>query len=572
MAYETTAISDTLSGPSAADLSTAIHTLTQATQVLTTTATQMMQVMQTLASGTGVSQLPRAAVATQINTWEDDPFSEAVPTTNPPLATPLAVPVPSNTNALLQTNIVEPQPAPGLFPTGTPNFRYWVAAEALARGINFWAPLLPAGTRWSCPNPMQVTLVTPGQEDLNAFYSRQDGGLFFFQQTVKNRQLFSGESPDVVCHELGHAILDALKPQLFDAASTEVAAFHESFGDMSGILCALQFPTERQKVLTETQGRINVSSRLSRLAEQLGWGIRQLAPTAVERDCLRNAANSFFYRRPSRLPSQAPASQLSSEVHSFSRIFTGAFLDALNGMLQTLGAATEANLLAVSRTMGQLLVDGVHTAPVTSGYYSQVAAAMMQADQARNQGRNRTALSSAFRQHGILALSAAAALSSAPVPQRSAVPEVPVGLAGMAGIGGRVNGSHLLLTYDNQEGDAYRRGPEDAPALPTQSVSTDFGMTLLVHAPAEPERFTVTSAALGGDPAEPPAPEGAARAFIEDLLQLDRIDLRAVYGRVPVELTAPSEGRSRKTHTVQDGPEGPVLKRHHFDCGFHGRA
>ena len=68
MAYETTAISDTLSGPSAADLSTAIHTLTQATQVLTTTATQMMQVMQTLASGTGVSQLPRAAVATQINT------------------------------------------------------------------------------------------------------------------------------------------------------------------------------------------------------------------------------------------------------------------------------------------------------------------------------------------------------------------------------------------------------------------------------------------------------------------------------------------------------------------------
>jgi len=95
-------------------------------------------------------------------------------------------------------------------------------------------------------------------------------------------------------------------------------------------------------------------------------------------------------------------------------------------------------------------------------------------------------------------------------------------------------------------------------------------MTLLVHAPAEPERFAVASAAQSGGSAESLAPEEAARAFIEDLVQLDRIDLRAVYGRVPVELTAQPEDRSRKSHTVQETPEGPVLKRLHFDCGFHG--
>src|SRR5262249_13100445 len=303
----------------------------------------------------------------------------------------------------------------------------------------------------------------------------------------KNRLLFSGESPDVVCHELGHAILDALKPQLFDAASTEVAAFHEAFGDMSAILSALQLPTERQKVLTETQGRLNVTSRLSRLAEQLGWGIRQLRPTDVDPDCLRNAANRFFYQPPSQLPSRAPASELSAEVHSFSRVFTGAFLDVLAGMLQILGAATEANLLAISRVMGQLLVDGVHTAPITSAYYSQVAAAMLQADQARNQGRYRTALSSAFRQHGILSPAAAAALTGAPVPQRVTVPETQAGMVGMGGVNGYDSGSHSLLTYNGQEDDAYRRGPEDVPVLPTRSVATDFGITLLVHAPEEPE-------------------------------------------------------------------------------------
>jgi hypothetical protein len=544
--------------------------LTQATQALTTTATQMMQIMQTLTSTPTIRQAPPGgAVATQINTWEDDPFSEAVPTQNPPAATPRLVPVPVNTNTLLQIHIVEPQPAPGQFPPGTPNFRYWVAAEALARGINFWAPLLPAGTRWSVPNPMQVTLVAPGQ-DLNAYYSRDDGGLFFFRQAVRNRTVFSGESPDVVCHELGHAILDALKPQLFDAASTEVAAFHEAFGDMSSLLSALQLPSERQKVLTETQGRLNVTSRLSRLAEQLGWAIRQLAPTAIDPDCLRNAANRFFYRPPVQLPPQAPASQLSSEVHSFSRVFTGAFLDALAGMLQFLGPADDATLLAVSQALGQLLVDGVYTASVTSAYYSQVAAAMIQADQARNQGRYRTALSSAFIQRGILSPAAAAALTSAPVPQRAAVPADLVATAGLGGVGGRASGRQTRLTYNGQDDDAYRRGPEDAPALPIQAVSMDVGITLLVHAPAEPERLAAAPAALGGGAAEPSGPEEAARAFVEDLIQLDRIDLHALHGQVPVVLSAPPEARSRKTHVVRETPEGLVLKRLHFDCGLRG--
>jgi hypothetical protein len=75
--------------------------------------------------------------------------------------------------------------------------------------------------------------------DLNAFYDRK--GLKFFHGSAGERTVFSGESPDVVCHELGHAALDSFKPQLFDAASIEVAAFHESFGDMSALLSALRF-------------------------------------------------------------------------------------------------------------------------------------------------------------------------------------------------------------------------------------------------------------------------------------------------------------------------------------------
>src|SRR5262249_32163299 len=174
--------------------------------------------------------------------------------------------------------------------------------------------------------------------DFNAFYAR-DSGLNFFHglvdQVSPNVTVYSAESPHVVCHELGHAILDAVKPELFDAMSNEVSAFHEAFGDMSSMLCALQIPSLRQYVLDQTGGILNTNSRLSQLARQLGWAIRvEIAPDAVDDDCLRNACNSFFYQDPAGLPPSAPASQLSSEPHSFSRVFSGAFLDVLAGMYQ----------------------------------------------------------------------------------------------------------------------------------------------------------------------------------------------------------------------------------------------
>jgi hypothetical protein len=254
---------------------------------------------------------PGVSAGTQISIWEDDPFSEPAPTPLPPIAPTVVVPFTPNTNPLLQTRILEPAVVPGQYTPGTPEFRFWVASEAVALGINFWSPLLPPGTKWTTfTSPMQVGLVSG--EDLNAFYSR-DQGLRFFQQVVRGITISSAESADVVCHELGHAILDAIRPELFQAASLEADAFHEGFGDMSGILCALQLPSLRQKVLEETDGQLNTNSRLSRLAEQLGWGIRQLSPTSVDRDCLRNAANRFFYQNPIFLPPSAPASQLSSD-------------------------------------------------------------------------------------------------------------------------------------------------------------------------------------------------------------------------------------------------------------------
>jgi hypothetical protein len=406
---------------------------------------------------------------------------------------------------------------------------------------------------------MRITLVA-GQ-DLNANYTRVFG-LRFFQRTVRNLQIFSGESPDIVCHELGHAILDALKPQLFNVASLEVSSFHEAFGDMSAILSSLQLDSVRQKVLQETQGHLNVNSRLSRLAEQLGWAIRQLSPTAVDGDCLRNAANRFFYRPPAQLPPSAPSTQLSSEFHSFSRVFTGAFLDALARMLPIAGTASSDNLLGVTKKLGQLLVDGVRLAPVNSAYYSQVAAAMIQADQTRNQGENRPALRSAFVQHGILSPSSVAALVGAPAPTLSSD-------SGGQAVTNGTGGNRQQLTLGGEEDDGYRRGAEDAPELPTVTLSGDYGVVLRVHVPAEGERFGVVPASFAGA-ADVPSPDQDASAFVEDLMQLGCIDLDTESGGVAAGVAATeATSRMRKTHALVPNGDGTfTLKRLYFDCGF----
>ncbi len=287
---------------------------------------------------------PRAAILA----WEDDPKSGGKPIKRPVPrlgATPLAL------------AITGPAVPAKRYRPGTREFRYWAAAEALRRGADFWGALLPRSTRWQPGRTLRVTL--DAGIDLNAYYDRR--GLSFFHDTVGRTTVYSGESPDVVCHELGHAVLDALRPELWDAMSVEVAAFHESFGDLSALLAGLQLPSLRRAVLSETGARIGRSSRLSRLAEQLGWALRQILPGSAEPDCLRNAVNPFFYRAPETLPPSGP----------------------------------------------RLLVDAIPAAPIVADYGSQVAAHLIESDAELFRGRYRDALKSALVRRGILSLQTA---------------------------------------------------------------------------------------------------------------------------------------------------------------------
>ena len=474
----------------------------------------------------------RDAAVAQIFGWEDDPGES-----EPALVPPELRAVPDLTLAPLQLAIpgVSAPPPRGYMP-GSAEFRYWSAAEAAARGAAFWRQLLPAGTTWQVGETLNL-LLDEG-EDFNAFYDRQ--ALNFFHGTAGGRTVYSGESPDIVCHEQGHAILDAMRPELFDAGTIEAAAFHEFFGDMSALLAALQLPSMRTAMIADTHGDLSRNSRLSRLAEQLGWAIRQTAPSAVDPDCLRNAANSFFYTNPESLPSRGPAASLSSEPHSFSRVFTGAFLEALAGGFRSTSANPgEADLQVVSQDFARLLVTGILAAPIVPEYMSQVAAAIIVADagaEGAARGKYGDVLKSAFVRHGILSPQSAAGLAAL---HAAGLPSHPLGIT-----------------------------PGQARELPNTALSAaEYGLgdrPLLVRAPSDPRRFAVSAAAFGVGSVTPSNAEHAARAFVEDLLQRGHIDIGGA-GQPEARIVHP---HTFKTHRLVPRDEGLMLTRILFDCGF----
>lgn len=76
----------------------------------------------------------------------------------------------------------------------------------------------------------------------NAFYSREDRGLFFgyFEGTLSGRKpgqrIYTSLAHDIVAHETTHALLDGLRRRFLEPSSPDQAAFHEGFADVVALL------------------------------------------------------------------------------------------------------------------------------------------------------------------------------------------------------------------------------------------------------------------------------------------------------------------------------------------------
>lgn len=236
-------------------------------------------------------------------------------------------------------------------------------------------------------------------EGVNAYYQRFSESLsfYYFDSKALGRRVQTSQSADVVSHETGHAILDGLKPEFGHTFDRETKAFHEAFGDCAGMLLTLSRPANREAILRETGGDLRKENCLSRMGEEFGYAVRRINKDPNDdRDYLRTHLNDFKYVNPDTLPADGPRETLSGESHSFCQVWTRSFYDCLAGLYEHSGDLAKAGEIG-----GNLLTLGVHLVSPTRARYSQLAGAMLRADELLYKGEHAAVLRQAFDKAGI---------------------------------------------------------------------------------------------------------------------------------------------------------------------------
>ncbi|HZI89648.1 MAG TPA: hypothetical protein VFD83_04265, partial [Candidatus Polarisedimenticolia bacterium] len=294
--------------------------------------------------------------------------------------------------------------APASYDPGTPEFQYWQGEVALARTIRVWEDLLDRDfTRWHEDRPLLVKL--RAGKDLNAFYDRKSLQFFYDVDVKSRRTVYAVESLDIVAHEAGHAVLDCYQPGFWSTPDLETASFHEAFADCSALLVTLTDEAVCLALQREVEGAWEKSNQVSRLAEALGRTLYDnYGPAAVSDPTrLRDARNGFRYAEPGSLEVGGDDAVLAPEPHSFSRVFTGAFYDALiYALARALPKLEGAEAIERARgLLGRALARAIEKLPPGHARYADIASLMRSADQTEEGGLATEAIEAGFARHGI---------------------------------------------------------------------------------------------------------------------------------------------------------------------------
>src|ERR1019366_1529094 len=143
----------------------------------------------------------------------------------------------AQTGKVARLKFSNPAPSAAAYQAGTVEFLHWQSREAALAALDTFAWCAGPLSQWAAEVHGPLEVIPNAGRDLNAYYDRRS--LSFFVLPIGNELICSGSSTDVVSHETGHAILDSLRPDFWDSALPEHAAFHEAFGDCMAILTAL---------------------------------------------------------------------------------------------------------------------------------------------------------------------------------------------------------------------------------------------------------------------------------------------------------------------------------------------
>ena len=449
------------------------------------------------------------------------------------------------------------RPPEALYAVGSAEFLFWQCREAALAALEVLETLGSPLASWQGERRL-LQLVPNAGRQLNAEYDRSS--LSFYEWSTPEKTTFSGASTDAVAHEVGHAILDALRPDLFDSSYTEPAAFHEAFADCFALLVGLSDQGTRRALLHGPA--LRQKNFLEAIAEDVSDGVRRQEDPQHPNAEPRHAFNDLVWQIPIRLKKSAAPDVLTSEPHSFSRVFSGCFYDTLCNIFDALPGRDEQALLEAARIAGRLLVAAVRDPPEVLRFFQAVGRMMTLVDEAASGGRYHAAIRNAFQAHGVALGSNAMA---APTAALEGVVSDPSGRAGAAS----------LAPAAKRDLRRRMRAPQDAKLALRPLEIAGQKMLAAVHqrivkiggldarlrgVVASAAESVLVGAGLAGAEilgalSEPAATVDEVRAFVATLLEHDRIQF---------------EGEKweafRPTHAIRRRGDRKVLTRVRFSC------
>jgi len=158
--------------------------------------------------------------------------------------------------------------------------------RALGRKI-VWYPQVvpPKGKRKGARNVQleryvqRLRIYPHALRDANAYYDPDKKALLFGYFSAADQSqganypgglVFTCLSPDIVAHEMTHAILDSIHHRYLEDTNPDVAAFHEGFADIVALLQRFTFAALVEDELYRSAGRLDRYTVLGELATQFG--------------------------------------------------------------------------------------------------------------------------------------------------------------------------------------------------------------------------------------------------------------------------------------------------------------
>jgi hypothetical protein len=307
-------------------------------------------------------------------------------------------------------------PPEAVYAVGSSEFLHWQCREAALAALDAWGRIAKPLKRWRS-GKRRIRLVPDAGGGLRSSYQAEQ--ISFGRQPPGEPAagVAIGASTDAVAHEVGHALLDSLRPDLWKNPYPECAAFQEGFADCISLLVGF-FDTQTRTSLASTPALRNANP-LEAIAEDVARAVRLVAGPKHPASEARHALNTHQWTIPTLLPPAGRAGVLSAERHSFGQVFSGCFYDLVCRLFAN-GAQTADGLLAASTRAGELLVAGISAAPPIARFYQAVGRAMILHSDAHQLGHH-LEIRDAFDAHGIAlgssAMLAPSASLAAPAPK-----------------------------------------------------------------------------------------------------------------------------------------------------------